>query len=648
MTREPLPQTARPAAQKAAKPAAARDPAPGPLGELSEMAETSAPVQRMAAFQRMADEGRSGQLPAALQRSVESLSGTSLGSVEVHRNSAAPAQVGAEAFAQGGQIHLAPGKDHHLPHEAWHVAQQAQGRVAATAQYAGRAINDDPALEAEADAMGARAADLAATEALEAETPAASNPTPASDGPLQGKFGFEVETRVVTTAANEDRTDLAPDRYVAPDGHLQDYPHLGTGAGFALHLDHIGSFKGDIEGGPIIELVTDPPFDESVESEDDVAAKMQTMADTATALANNATTPKKLGGVANVNAVGPATGWHLFAGAPGVSGQKANGYVQSTMGVKLSAVPQFLEHLATDEMKSSKKDATRMTKSADISRELYATIIQRLHSDVWKRKWKLPEGWSKETEKVPTGNKYFNKTKTKTTYHHDESETDQSARPTEHTKVDYDIRELMGLLALIGNYLIAGKENRGEKEESANLTKNLIGQIFYKTSLATVRNSLRGHSKKVVEDADWRSFLKAELLKKTGVAAGDKLIAIYEGDDDCPTAGAYIDGVLSGSSDWVFTESKNPYSNELVDNVGKTGKQTPAVVVENRRVQPVGGTGAEKGLFAELLKRKQDMEAGMGGKLRAPAEWVTLARQYFQIVDALNSPQPQTPDKYEP
>jgi len=52
--------------------------------------------------------------------------------VQVHRNSSKPAQLNAHAFAQGSDIHLAPGQEQHLPHEAWHVVQQAQGRVKPT------------------------------------------------------------------------------------------------------------------------------------------------------------------------------------------------------------------------------------------------------------------------------------------------------------------------------------------------------------------------------------------------------------------------------------------------------------------------------------------------------------------------------------
>jgi len=87
------------------------------------------------------------------------MSGISMDSVRVHYNSSKPANLGALAYAQGNDIHLARGQERHLPHEAWHVVQQAQGRVRATQQLkAGIPLNDDPSLEREADEMGKKAA----------------------------------------------------------------------------------------------------------------------------------------------------------------------------------------------------------------------------------------------------------------------------------------------------------------------------------------------------------------------------------------------------------------------------------------------------------------------------------------------------------
>jgi hypothetical protein len=61
------------------------------------------------------------------------------------------------AYTKGTDIYVGPGQEKHVPHEAWHVVQQAQGRVKPTIQAKGVGINDDPGLEHEADVMGARA-----------------------------------------------------------------------------------------------------------------------------------------------------------------------------------------------------------------------------------------------------------------------------------------------------------------------------------------------------------------------------------------------------------------------------------------------------------------------------------------------------------
>jgi hypothetical protein len=94
-------------------------------------------------------------MPDRLKWGIESLSGLDLSGVRVHYRSPKPAQIDALAFAQGRDIHVAPGQERHLPHEAWHLVQQAQGRVRPTMQLRGGVtINDDGGLEREADAIG--------------------------------------------------------------------------------------------------------------------------------------------------------------------------------------------------------------------------------------------------------------------------------------------------------------------------------------------------------------------------------------------------------------------------------------------------------------------------------------------------------------
>ena len=113
-----------------------------------------APAPRRA---RSTPPNRTG-LPDGLKSGIESLSGLSMDGVHVHYNSSQPAQLNALAYAQGRDIHVAPGQESHLPHEAWHLVQQAQGRVKPTMRMKdGVPVNDDMGLEHEADVMGAKA-----------------------------------------------------------------------------------------------------------------------------------------------------------------------------------------------------------------------------------------------------------------------------------------------------------------------------------------------------------------------------------------------------------------------------------------------------------------------------------------------------------
>lgn len=97
-------------------------------------------------------------LPGNLKAGVEALSGIAMDDVKVHYNSNKPAQLQALAYAQGTDIHIGPGQEKHLPHEAWHVLQQKQGRVKPTMQMKGGVpVNDDKELEHEADVMGEEA-----------------------------------------------------------------------------------------------------------------------------------------------------------------------------------------------------------------------------------------------------------------------------------------------------------------------------------------------------------------------------------------------------------------------------------------------------------------------------------------------------------
>jgi hypothetical protein len=113
-------------------------------------------------------------LPNRLKTGIENLSGYSMDDVRVHDNSPKPAQLQALAYTQGTDIHIALGQEEHLPHEAWHVVQQKQGRVKPTLQTKGVDINEDEGLEKEADVMGVKALQMTHTDQLASAKPAPS------------------------------------------------------------------------------------------------------------------------------------------------------------------------------------------------------------------------------------------------------------------------------------------------------------------------------------------------------------------------------------------------------------------------------------------------------------------------------------------
>jgi len=103
-------------------------------------------------------------LPEAVQQKMEFSLGADFSNVRVHEGPQAKA-IGALAFTQGNHLHFSPGQynpnssqgQELLGHELTHVVQQRAGRVAAP-QGKNIPINADPSLEAEADRLGAKAA----------------------------------------------------------------------------------------------------------------------------------------------------------------------------------------------------------------------------------------------------------------------------------------------------------------------------------------------------------------------------------------------------------------------------------------------------------------------------------------------------------
>lgn len=114
-------------------------------------------------LQQPSDSGKA--MPEDIRAKMESALGADFSQVRIHEGPHAET-LGAVAFAQGTNIHFAPGRynpattggQELLGHELTHVVQQTQGRVPATKQDKGIPVNDDVSLEREADTLGAKAA----------------------------------------------------------------------------------------------------------------------------------------------------------------------------------------------------------------------------------------------------------------------------------------------------------------------------------------------------------------------------------------------------------------------------------------------------------------------------------------------------------
>jgi Domain of unknown function (DUF4157) len=110
--------------------------------------------------------GTGNSMPKAVRAQMENSFATDFSNVNIHTESAQAKSIGALAYTQGNNVHFAPGQyNPHsrsgrslLGHELTHVVQQRAGRVPVPHQSKGAPINADPALEKEADDMGAKAA----------------------------------------------------------------------------------------------------------------------------------------------------------------------------------------------------------------------------------------------------------------------------------------------------------------------------------------------------------------------------------------------------------------------------------------------------------------------------------------------------------
>ena len=287
-------------------------------------------------------------LPDRLKSGVEALSGLSMDDVRVHYNSPRPAQLRALAYTKGADVHVGPGQERHLPHEAWHVVQQKQGRVRATMQMKDVAINDDGGLEREADINGARAA--ARTQADAAASVASGAGTTSQAPVVQRKVGFEFETSIPVRSKNVFGNAYTDLKYQQP-----------------IFDATTGNWK-VVADGSRMEFVT-KPFNENAAGRVELGNTMTALVGWAGAIPARVTAASVAGnpGTARVDSVGPALGTTAnlnFGLSPLIIRLNAladaliTASPQATGGVRLDQIETLVNRMSTTQITAAAPQAS--------------------------------------------------------------------------------------------------------------------------------------------------------------------------------------------------------------------------------------------------------------------------------------------------
>ncbi|WP_139488473.1 eCIS core domain-containing protein [Brevibacillus dissolubilis] len=159
------------------------------------------------------------KMPLYVQSKMEGVFGHNFADVNIHRHSGRAGELGALAYTQGNDIHFAPGQYNPdspagqslLGHELAHVIQQRQGRVKPTLEHKGLPINDNPALEQEADQMGAKAASISEPPESPIQQKRASTASPqavTTTPVIQRMLGYKVTPNTETESTKQLGTSL--------------------------------------------------------------------------------------------------------------------------------------------------------------------------------------------------------------------------------------------------------------------------------------------------------------------------------------------------------------------------------------------------------------------------------------------------------
>jgi Domain of unknown function (DUF4157) len=489
-------------------------------------------------IQRKNDTG----LPDQLKSGLEALSGHDLSEVRVHRNSSHPAQLNALAFTQGSQIHLAPGQEKHLAHEAWHVVQQRRGQVQPTMSVAGVAINDDPGLENEADVMGRKAqsqhVQLSSPPPL--QTPANSSQTATT----QRKIGFEFETGVPVRIQGARGAPY-------PMGY-QDRVFTGGNGLWKVVAD-----------SSHMEFVTEP-FDETPAGRAQLVATMTAITTWASAIpavvnAANANGQPRTGRVAHVRPASGTSGdagWWLASiliDLPTMTVANLECAPQATAGVRLERIPALVHAMLNTNIVAHEPQQTgglMQILAAATPGQIRALGLTPAQQAAWLgtrtrlNKYQAqtgvtPQNWATSLVGMDVDHARFLA----------KARTSAMTAVNAHVAVlpppapNFD--KLTGLLTLIISYLEAGHRTHGVMAYS-----KLIAPLMARTDFYTLHANLRPHEQAL--------FTPAFVLAAAGMAGTQNTHIYTAGFQDGanvnhgPTRGEWLDSIAHGSPGTLF------------------------------------------------------------------------------------------------
>ncbi|MDO5970054.1 DUF4157 domain-containing protein [Flavivirga aquimarina] len=570
--------------------------------KLQEMANNSPQTKQAAQLQVMANDYSAQQqqpiqkkenntgLPDNLKSGIENLSGYSMDDVKVHYNSDKPAQLQAHAYAQGTDIHLATGQGKHLPHEAWHVVQQKQGRVKPTIQMKGNVnLNDDTSLEKEADLMGAKA--------LQSEASLGLPLVQSSSGEtVQRKLGFEFEILVQSGVKKYPLRKVGTE----PEDTLEDdhdqYEHdfrIDADSNKRIIEDSTHESKDIPEkwrNKTILELVT-PPIDEfAVDAESQLTTQINKLVAFATAIQIKTENLTKettwsevrdqyednIGewlseksrevvsydskGAGNFSIGRNQSEFEIETGSS--AKQSLDASIQYTAGIDITALPTFLDKIRTDDKYRSK--------SSDKTLDWKGKINTLLNTNV-------PAVMTHFTEEVSL------------------TETDRAS--------------LKGFVTALMMNLMFGKAS------SSGLNKNYV-PILNRTDLADARKQLPANVQTLLSQSDHRSTIRKEIRNQLGITTNDKFSANTSISEDL-TAQDYMNATLKRSKDKLTDEFTEGGGMEQIgpEDVGPLDNRQKGIVYENRFMKKPGQKG---------------------GRYK-PSEWLTITKEILNEMISLNT-----------